>query len=61
MLIDHENFYEGRMFGEKLSHASVHLEDGVMTATISLPDETYHIEVFFKCYFYLFQIKMLPY
>ncbi|CAH1398982.1 unnamed protein product [Nezara viridula] len=42
--IDHEDFYEGRMFGEKWSHASVHLDDGVMTATISLPDETYHIE-----------------
>ncbi|XP_014283279.1 ADAM 17-like protease isoform X2 [Halyomorpha halys] len=42
--IDHENFYEGRMFGEKWSHASVHLDDGVMTATISLPEETYHIE-----------------
>lgn len=42
---DHENFYEGRLFGERWSDASVHIEDGVMTAAIHLPDETYHIEV----------------
>lgn len=42
---DHENFYDGRLFGEVSSEASVHLEDGVMTATIHAPDETYHIEV----------------
>ncbi|XP_073993289.1 ADAM 17-like protease Tace isoform X2 [Rhodnius prolixus] len=42
--IDHENFYEGRLFGERWSDASVHIEDGVMTAAIHLPDETYHIE-----------------
>uniref|UniRef100_A0A0A9XMC2 ADAM 17-like protease n=2 Tax=Lygus hesperus TaxID=30085 RepID=A0A0A9XMC2_LYGHE len=43
--VDHENFYEGRLFGEKSSHASVHLDnDGIMTASIQLPDETYHVE-----------------
>jgi disintegrin and metalloproteinase domain-containing protein 17 len=40
-----ENFYYVRLFGEVSSEASVHLEDGVMTATIHAPDETYHIEV----------------
>ncbi|XP_042862957.1 ADAM 17-like protease isoform X2 [Penaeus japonicus] len=42
--VDHENFYEGRVFGEKASEVSAHLEDGVMTATIHTPDDTYHIE-----------------
>ncbi|XP_069997817.1 ADAM 17-like protease isoform X2 [Penaeus vannamei] len=42
--VDHENFYEGRVFGEKTSDVSAHLEDGVMTATINTPDDTYHIE-----------------
>ncbi|XP_042889599.1 ADAM 17-like protease [Penaeus japonicus] len=42
--VDHENFYEGRVFGEKMSDVSAHLEDGVMTATIHTPDDTYHIE-----------------
>lgn len=42
--LDHENFYGGRVFGEFESDASVHLEDGVMTGTIHLPEETYHIE-----------------
>lgn len=45
---DHENFYEGRVFGEKMSDVSAHLEDGVMTATIHTPDDTYHIEVKIK-------------
>ncbi|XP_050712973.1 ADAM 17-like protease isoform X2 [Eriocheir sinensis] len=42
--VDHENFYEGRVFGEKTSEVSAHLEDGIMTATIHTPDDTYHIE-----------------
>lgn len=42
--VDHEQFYDGRVFGETSSHASVHIDDGVMTGSISLPDETYHIE-----------------
>lgn len=42
---DHEDFYDGRVFGESWSDASVHMKDGVITATIQLADETYHIEV----------------
>ncbi|XKL62355.1 hypothetical protein PGB90_002188 [Kerria lacca] len=42
--IDHESFYEGRLFGETDSSANVHIDDGVMTASIHLGDETYHIE-----------------
>jgi hypothetical protein len=42
---DHENFYDGRLFGEVSSEASVHLEDGLMTASIHTPEEIYHIEV----------------
>ena len=33
------------MFGEKISDVSAHLEDGVMTATIHTPDDTFHVEV----------------
>lgn len=44
VFIDHENFYDGRLFGEISSAASIHLEDGIMTATIHAPEETYHIE-----------------
>jgi hypothetical protein len=33
------------LFGELSSEASVHLEDGVMTATIHAPEDIYHIEV----------------
>lgn len=43
--LDHEDFYEGRLFGETNSHVSAHLEDGMMTASIHVGDETYHIEV----------------
>ncbi|KAK3922858.1 ADAM 17-like protease [Frankliniella fusca] len=42
--INHEDFYEGRLFGETNSHVSAHLEDGIMTASIHVGDETYHIE-----------------
>jgi len=44
--LDHDHFYDGRVFGEKSSHASVHLDQGVMTAIIDVPGETYHIEVY---------------
>lgn len=43
--LDHESFYGGRVFGEIDSDASLHIDNGVMTGTIHLPDETYHIEV----------------
>lgn len=48
VLLDHEDFYEGRLFGEVNSHVSAHLEDGMMTASIHVGDETYHIEVSFR-------------
>ncbi|KAL1464303.1 hypothetical protein WDU94_003964 [Cyamophila willieti] len=44
VVVDHEEFYDGRVFGETESAASVHISDGVMTASIHTPDETYHIE-----------------
>ena len=42
--IDVESFYEGRVFGEQRSSVRVHLEDGLLTAKIETPEETYHIE-----------------
>ncbi|XP_019874693.1 ADAM 17-like protease isoform X2 [Aethina tumida] len=42
--VEHENFLDGRVFGESQSHVSLHMEDGVITGNIHLPDETYHIE-----------------
>lgn len=43
--IDHDAFYSGRVFGEKDSTVRAHLdENGVLTATVHLPNETYHIE-----------------
>ena len=41
--IDHESFYEGRVFGELQSRATVHLEDGLLTAKIETPQDIYHI------------------
>lgn len=43
--LDHDSFFRGRVFGEISSHVSAHIDEGnVLTATIILPDETYHIE-----------------
>ncbi|RVE54308.1 hypothetical protein evm_001135 [Chilo suppressalis] len=42
--VDRDNFYTGRVFGEKASDVKVHMEDGVLTGIIHTPDETYHIE-----------------
>lgn len=43
--IDHDSFFRGRVFGEITSHVSAHIDEGnILTATIILPDETYHIE-----------------
>ncbi|XP_062559686.1 ADAM 17-like protease [Armigeres subalbatus] len=42
--LDHDNFFKGRVFGESESHVNAHLENGVLTASVVLPDETYHIE-----------------
>lgn len=37
---------EGRVFGETDSHVNMHVEDGVMTGNIHMPDDIYHIEVY---------------
>ncbi|KXJ69034.1 hypothetical protein RP20_CCG000415 [Aedes albopictus] len=42
--LDHDNFFKGRVFGESDSHVNAHLENGILTASVVLPDETYHIE-----------------
>ncbi|KAF7271545.1 ADAM 17-like protease Tace isoform X1 [Rhynchophorus ferrugineus] len=42
--IDHDSFMEGRVFGETSSHVNMHIEDGVMTGNIHMPDDIYHIE-----------------
>lgn len=58
--IDRDNFYTGRVFGETASDVRVHLEDGVMTASIHLPEETYHIEV--NIFYYIsFHVKLFLY
>lgn len=44
-LVDQDNYYTGRVFGEKLSDVKLHMEDGVITGIIHTADETYHIEV----------------
>uniref|UniRef100_A0A2A4JRN8 ADAM 17-like protease n=1 Tax=Heliothis virescens TaxID=7102 RepID=A0A2A4JRN8_HELVI len=42
--VDRENFYTGRVFGEKASDVKLHMEDGLITGIIHTPEETYHIE-----------------
>ncbi|XP_050510827.1 ADAM 17-like protease isoform X3 [Diabrotica virgifera virgifera] len=42
--INRDDFYHGRMFGETDSHVSMHMDDGMLTGSIHLPDETFHIE-----------------
>lgn len=43
--IDHDTFYTGRVFGEDDSSVRAHIDDqGVLTATVALANETYHIE-----------------
>ncbi|CAD6993212.1 ADAM 17-like protease [Ceratitis capitata] len=42
--LDHDSFYTGRVFGELESSVRAHIDDGLMTMSIHLPDETYHIE-----------------
>lgn len=44
-IADHDNFYSGRVFGEVDSSVRAHIEDGLMTMSINLPDEAYHVEV----------------
>lgn len=42
---DRDNMYNGRVFGETQSSVRAHIDNGVITGSIVLPDETYHIEV----------------
>ena len=42
--IDKDSFYEGRVFGEDDSKAQVHMEEGVITATIRTKEDLFHIE-----------------
>lgn len=45
VVVDHDHFYAGRVFGESESSVRAHIDaKGVVTATILLPEETYHIE-----------------
>lgn len=59
--LDHDQFYDGRVFGEVESHANLHIEDGLITGSIHLPDETYHIEVKHTGFSIYLQIKLLIY
>lgn len=45
LLSEHDEFFHGRVFGEMKSHAHVHIENGVLTASIHLEHDIYHIEV----------------
>ncbi|XP_013183673.1 ADAM 17-like protease [Amyelois transitella] len=42
--VDRDNFYTGRVFGETASDVKLHMEDGMITGAIHLPEDTYHIE-----------------
>ncbi|XP_011500882.1 PREDICTED: ADAM 17-like protease [Ceratosolen solmsi marchali] len=42
--LDHESFYHGRVFGEVNSHAQLHIDNGILTGSITVSDEIYHIE-----------------
>lgn len=45
--LDQDSFFRGRVFGEINSHVSAHIdfdEGNIVTATIVLPEEVYHIE-----------------
>lgn len=44
-ILDHDNLYHGHVFGETNTHVQAHMDDGMLTAIISLSDETFHIEV----------------
>lgn len=56
LVAEHDSFYNGRVFGELISSVRAHIEDGLMTLSINLPNETYHIEVgiCLKCVLLLF-------
>lgn len=58
---DQTNLYHGRVFGELESHVHAHIENGVLTASVTLPDETYHIEPSWRHLPHLSDKHMLAY
>ncbi|XP_023216169.1 ADAM 17-like protease isoform X2 [Centruroides sculpturatus] len=42
--VDKNQFFEGRVFGEKNSEVTAHIDDGLITAAIRTPEDTYIIE-----------------
>ncbi|XP_066598039.1 ADAM 17-like protease [Prorops nasuta] len=42
--MDHESFYHGRVFGEIDSHVQIHIDNEIITASIAISNETFHIE-----------------
>ncbi|KAJ2949683.1 hypothetical protein O0L34_g15610 [Tuta absoluta] len=59
--VDRENFYSGRVFGEKSSDVKLHMEDGVITGIIHTPSETYHIEPSWRHMPHLDEKSMITY
>lgn len=59
--LNHDNFFNGRVFGEMESHVNAHIENGVMTASVVLPDETYHIEPSWRHLSHLTDKHMIAY
>ncbi|KAK8763468.1 hypothetical protein V5799_033919 [Amblyomma americanum] len=42
--VDQNQFFEGRVFGELVSNVSAHIDEGVMTASIRIKDDTFVVE-----------------
>nr|AMO02512.1 ADAM 17-like protein [Tityus serrulatus] len=42
--VDKNQFFEGRVFGEKNSEVTAHIDNGLITAAIRTPEDTYIIE-----------------
>lgn len=58
---DHDSFYSGRVFGETVSSVRAHIENGLITASVVLNDETYHIEPSWRHLPHLGDKNMLAY
>lgn len=59
--LDHDNFFSGRVFGETESSVRAHIENGVLTASVVLPNEIYHIEPSWRHFSHLTDRHMLAY
>lgn len=59
--LDHESFFSGRVFGETESSVRAHIENGVLTASVVLPNEIYHIEPSWRHFSHLTDRHMLAY